>query len=199
MCMFLCFPFLSSFRWWCDKRMSGCPFAMWKCWDLRRCNANIKVCRRTITNKRAKQMRKNARKHRFNEVRQLPTFSRQKGRVILFKSLIQVTINRENTPLYIARESMKKKNQKIWNQIRYNFRIQIRISPYPYVGRPTEVATQEAVDRALTASYAVEQTFFLDDRPGSRRPPSGMCCSLLVGRLGGRPTPSSLSSLHFCA
>ena len=68
---------------------------------------------RTVTNKQEQNKEKESEKHRFNEVRQLPTSSEHKGRDLSNQS-IQVTINGDNIPLYIGREPMKKKkNQRI--------------------------------------------------------------------------------------
>ena len=47
--------------------------------------------------------KKKARTHKFNEVQQLPMSSGQKGREILLINQLQYTINRGNTPIYIAR------------------------------------------------------------------------------------------------
>ena len=50
-----------------------------------RSSTDTRVCRRIIINiKRTKNNEKENEKHRFNEVQQLPTSSRQKRREILF-------------------------------------------------------------------------------------------------------------------
>jgi len=64
------------------------------------------------TNKQTEK--KKTRTNEFNEVRQLPTPLGQKGRDIIINQL-QDTINRGNTSLYIATESMKIRKQTTLN------------------------------------------------------------------------------------
>ena len=61
---------------------------------------------------RTKQRERKREKHRFNEVRKLPTSSQQKRRDLINQS-IQVIKYVDNTPPYISKESTKKKNQQI--------------------------------------------------------------------------------------
>ena len=52
---------------------------------------------------------KKERTHEFNEVQQLPTSSEQKGREILLNNQLHDIIHGNNTPLYITRESLRKR------------------------------------------------------------------------------------------
>ena len=61
----------------------------------------LEYCSRTITIGKNKK-REKTRKHRFNEVQQLPMSSGQKERDLINQS-IQVTINGDNALFYIAR------------------------------------------------------------------------------------------------
>ena len=54
---------------------------------------------------------KKERTQRFNKIRQLLTPSGQKEREILVINQLHNTIVKDNTPLYITRESLKKENQ----------------------------------------------------------------------------------------
>jgi len=59
-----------------------------------------------------KAIKERKRGHKFNEIWQLPTSSGQNEKEILLINQVQVINFRDNTPLYIVKESTKKKKPK---------------------------------------------------------------------------------------
>ena len=57
---------------------------------------------------RTKQRKRKQEKYIFNEVRQLPTSSGHKGRDLITQSIHDINTE-DNTPLYMTRESTKKR------------------------------------------------------------------------------------------
>jgi len=76
-----------------------------------------------------------ARKHKFSEIRQLPTSSGQKRKGFYSNQSIQATINDDNTPFYIDREPRKKRKPKALNSVQEQTQNLTWKLPRTHIGR----------------------------------------------------------------
>ena len=144
--------------------------------------------------------KKKARTHKFNEVQQLPMSSGQKGREILLINQLQDTNTRDNTPLYIARESLKKRKSMDLKSDRNEVRITIGNYSDPtccrLCGRPRSMQHCTLCDQSGGRPSSMQSQ---SGRSSRSTGPTFTDQPLLGGQLGGQPLPSFFSSCTLCA